>query len=531
MDSKQVGKKIAEYRKLNGMTQKELAEKLNVIDKTVSRWECGYGLPDISMLVPMANIFGVSVEAILGEEYKAEEHLEVVATQSVEAVVPKWRLRPTLIVAMALSLGIVIALCILCANLAYAQTIPTLNDFSWNRALYSDADSVYVAAYGSEEVMSLELQEDGSFLCQITWQESSDGKVLDCIVWGTYTEEKGRIYFCANDVLDPDETSKLRTSKSLGLPYFEAFVEREGVGIERIAFKTTEAYNQTSAFGRWTKYQKYFSREKGEILFERVSGRQFTEEQLAKLPDIALADLDWVGLRVFLEKTVFFKGERFLTNFLVAKFGNVYDRKTVTAQCDINLRGKVLTGEETSIVVRYEYGEKAYIVEIPISVFTPSWLIAEESKADQVFYTVYSHASKVCFGSLELFEDGSFIYHETYGKNVLVSAAVLGGTFKRQGEDVSFHCTSFEANKVSTRFKTGTTYEAKCNIEGKLEEITFLTSSKNKNFFGVYADDSLGESLSDVTGHILFLPVVNGVLPEGVIEIMKNYKTQFNIDV
>ena len=66
MDAKKVGKKIAELRKKNNMTQKELASKLNVIDKTVSRWECGYGLPDLSIIPEIAAIFNTSIEELLG---------------------------------------------------------------------------------------------------------------------------------------------------------------------------------------------------------------------------------------------------------------------------------------------------------------------------------------------------------------------------------------------------------------------------------------------------------------------------------
>ena len=50
MKQEKIGPFIAEIRKQLGMTQKELAEKLGISDKTVSKWECGNSIPDISYL-------------------------------------------------------------------------------------------------------------------------------------------------------------------------------------------------------------------------------------------------------------------------------------------------------------------------------------------------------------------------------------------------------------------------------------------------------------------------------------------------
>ena len=60
-----VAKNIHELRKKNNMTQLELAEKLNYSDKTVSKWEKGENSPDITFLVEIANIFGVSLDYLV----------------------------------------------------------------------------------------------------------------------------------------------------------------------------------------------------------------------------------------------------------------------------------------------------------------------------------------------------------------------------------------------------------------------------------------------------------------------------------
>ncbi len=69
MDAKTVGNNIARLRKENNMTQAELAEKLDVSPKTVSKWESGQGYPDITSFPGIASVFGVSVDYLmLGEK-------------------------------------------------------------------------------------------------------------------------------------------------------------------------------------------------------------------------------------------------------------------------------------------------------------------------------------------------------------------------------------------------------------------------------------------------------------------------------
>ena len=71
MERKTIGGFIAVLRKANGMTQKELAEKLNVSDKTVSRWERDDGAPDLSVIPVIAEIFGVTCDELLRGERKS----------------------------------------------------------------------------------------------------------------------------------------------------------------------------------------------------------------------------------------------------------------------------------------------------------------------------------------------------------------------------------------------------------------------------------------------------------------------------
>lgn len=73
MDAKKTGAFIAAQRKRLGMTQAELAGKLHVTDKAVSRWERAQGLPDIQSIEPLADALGVDIAEILkGEKIAAD---------------------------------------------------------------------------------------------------------------------------------------------------------------------------------------------------------------------------------------------------------------------------------------------------------------------------------------------------------------------------------------------------------------------------------------------------------------------------
>lgn len=63
-----ISKKITYYRKLNNLTQSELAEKINYSDKSVSKWERGDGIPDIFVLTKIADLFGITVNDLIYEE-------------------------------------------------------------------------------------------------------------------------------------------------------------------------------------------------------------------------------------------------------------------------------------------------------------------------------------------------------------------------------------------------------------------------------------------------------------------------------
>lgn len=77
MNQEKIGKFIAECRKEQNLTQEKLAEKLNITSKAVSKWECGKGLPDVSLYEPLCKILKISLnEFFAGQHLKKEEIFE-----------------------------------------------------------------------------------------------------------------------------------------------------------------------------------------------------------------------------------------------------------------------------------------------------------------------------------------------------------------------------------------------------------------------------------------------------------------------
>ena len=75
MDQIKIGKFIAQMRKDQGLTQRQLAELLSISDKTVSKWECGKGLPEASLMLPLCEALHMTVNDLLtGEKISPSEY-------------------------------------------------------------------------------------------------------------------------------------------------------------------------------------------------------------------------------------------------------------------------------------------------------------------------------------------------------------------------------------------------------------------------------------------------------------------------
>ena len=92
MEPTRIGRFIAERRKALGLTQRQLAERLAVSDKAVSKWETGRGLPDVLLMPPLCAVLGITVNDLLSGERvgegdyqkKAEENMMELMKQNAE---------------------------------------------------------------------------------------------------------------------------------------------------------------------------------------------------------------------------------------------------------------------------------------------------------------------------------------------------------------------------------------------------------------------------------------------------------------
>ena len=89
MDLAKIGKFIKEMRKAKGLTQMQLAEKLMLSEKTISKWECGNGFPDATLILPLCKELDITANELLSgktlkdNEYKDSAEQNIVTLQSI----------------------------------------------------------------------------------------------------------------------------------------------------------------------------------------------------------------------------------------------------------------------------------------------------------------------------------------------------------------------------------------------------------------------------------------------------------------
>ena len=90
MDLIKIGKFIADTRKKKNLTQIQLAERLNITDRAVSKWECGRSMPDSSIMLELCEVLEISVNELLtGEELEMEDYNKQTELNLIELVKQK----------------------------------------------------------------------------------------------------------------------------------------------------------------------------------------------------------------------------------------------------------------------------------------------------------------------------------------------------------------------------------------------------------------------------------------------------------
>ena len=230
MDREMLGRFIAQRRKERNMTQRELAEKLHVTDKAVSKWERGAGCPDISLLEPLAEALELSVDQLLTYQTAPEEPeaaAEPVTSPAVQAVLDltleerRARRRRRWFIAMAVTLSLIV----LAVVYVFLSSLQARGDLFRNESSTSPDGSITVVTYaGSFGNPSVKVTKPADM--QRRWGDGSvnagmsesypDTKItglywspdsaylafgqkytgsephLDCTIWHFYQDESGQ---------------------------------------------------------------------------------------------------------------------------------------------------------------------------------------------------------------------------------------------------------------------------------------------------------------------------------------------------
>lgn len=278
MDREMLGRFIAQRRKERNMTQRELAEKLHVTDKAVSKWERGAGCPDISLLEPLAEALELSVDQLLTYQTAPEEPeaaAESVTSQAVQAVLDltlaerRVRRMRCWIVALAVPLALIV-LTVLYILLRDAQMNGRL--FINERSTSPDGIITVVTYTSSFGVQTVKVKEpyiplrdkDGQILSSTKSMGYANTKItglywspdsaylafgqkytgsephLDCTIWHFYQDESGQwhggggraslrnhlehLWYEGNEVLK-DAFPAVQTVPANGYPIFDVTID------------------------------------------------------------------------------------------------------------------------------------------------------------------------------------------------------------------------------------------------------------------------------------------------------------------
>ena len=110
MDQIKIGKFIAECRKKNNLTQMQLAEKLNITDRAISKWENGKGMPDSSIMLDLCNELKISVNELLSGEVIEMKNYDVKLEENLIEMVRQKEVADKRLLKMEIVIGVLASL-------------------------------------------------------------------------------------------------------------------------------------------------------------------------------------------------------------------------------------------------------------------------------------------------------------------------------------------------------------------------------------------------------------------------------------
>lgn len=166
MNNKKTGQFISVLRKELGYNQKDLAEKLNVTDKAVSKWETGRSAPDVSMLLPLSEVLGVSVTEILKGERICQEEIHTASNEVIVMTLKKSKVK----IMVAIILVVIILIGLICSYPAY-HYFSTISEKDFEEVreqaiLYSENEEIDCIAItqNSDKIAYLFADDENSYM-------------------------------------------------------------------------------------------------------------------------------------------------------------------------------------------------------------------------------------------------------------------------------------------------------------------------------------------------------------------------------
>jgi len=98
MDTVKIGQFIKSLRKEKSLTQREVAERLNVSEKTVSKWETGNGMPEVGLMLPLCKFYGIGINELLSGERLDERQYVEKAEENIACLVDRTPPRKKIII-------------------------------------------------------------------------------------------------------------------------------------------------------------------------------------------------------------------------------------------------------------------------------------------------------------------------------------------------------------------------------------------------------------------------------------------------
>lgn len=158
MDQIKIGKFIATVRKEHSLTQRQLADILNISDKTVSKWETGNGLPEVSLMMPLCEALSITVNELLtGERLSDSEYKKKAEENIMKLIEEKEESKKKIILSAIVCFVTVLAGCTIIVTADYVVAQP------WVRILLI-AISIIVIFSGIAVACVLDMQA-GTFEC------------------------------------------------------------------------------------------------------------------------------------------------------------------------------------------------------------------------------------------------------------------------------------------------------------------------------------------------------------------------------